>query len=753
MQYLPVHADVTVIGGGLAGTAAAIGAAREGATVALINNRPVLGGNASSEIRVWVCGATAHGAQKFARETGVMGELFRENQYRNPEGNPFLWDQVVLDAVRAEPNIRLFLNTDVRTVDASGDADERIIRSVTGWQMDTERVLTFTSPFFIDATGDGLVGHLAGAHYRAGRESHAEFGEAWAPEVPDNDMLGSTMFFYTKDVGEPVRFIAPAITKDVAATSIVRNRPISTTANGCDYWWIEYGGELDSVQDAEHIRDELWGVIYGVWDHIKNSGEFDAETLTLEWVGSVPGKREYRRFEGDVMLTQHDIMAQTRFPDTIGFGGWSIDLHPPGGMYSDDHGSKHLFTAGIYHIPFRSLYSRNVTNMLVAGRDISASHVAFGTTRVMATCAVTGEAAGVAAAICAQERITPRVLADERIEVLQQTLLRHDSSMLGVEWSDPADLALQATATASSHLQQLRTDELSDRVERHRFAFDEHDLAVLFPVQPSFDRVDVLLHLTHSADVEAELWSTDGGENHIPVRRLDAVRLTLGPGETWARLPFSYAAPRGENVVIVLRRQEGASILYEDRPAPYGILGLVSRTPRTSSEQAQSNAWSAEELRRRSPIIRVHGATDALAPAQVIGGLQRPYHGPRLWSSERLDADAAPWLALSWPAPVDVAQVDIIFNDDVDIDLVNLHHHRTPWPVIPELVRDYRIEALMHDEWVPIASVTGNRDRLRAHRLDAVIATSGIRVLVEATNGSEWASVVSVRAFGPDGLR
>ncbi|MFS0894172.1 FAD-dependent oxidoreductase [Microbacterium sp. 179-I 3D3 NHS] len=753
MQHLPVHADVTVIGGGLAGTAAAIGAAREGATVALINNRPVLGGNASSEIRVWVCGATAHGAQKYARETGIMGELFRENQYRNPEGNPYLWDQVVLDAVRAEPNIRLFLNTDVREVDATGDAEARSIRSVTGWQMDTERVLTFTSPFFIDATGDGLVGHLAGAHYRTGRESHAEFGEAWAPEIPDDDMLGSTMFFYTKDAGEPVRFIPPSITTDIAATSIVRNRPISTTANGCDYWWIEYGGELDSVQDAEHIRDELWGVIYGVWDHIKNSGEFDADTLTLEWVGSVPGKREYRRFEGDVMLTQHDIMAQTRFPDAIGFGGWSIDLHPPGGMYSDDHGSKHLFTAGLYHIPFRSLYSRNVSNLLVAGRDISASHVAFGTTRVMATCAVTGEAAGIAAAICEREGITPRTLAEERIDELQQTLLRHDASLLGVEWHDPADLALRATATASSTLTRLTTDRPGDAAERHRFRFDDHDLAVLFPVQPSFDGVEVLLHLTQPTRLEAELWSTAGGENHIPVERLASTRLPLRAGEQWVELPFSHAAPAGENVVVLLRRAAGASILYEDRPAPYGIIGLVSRTPRTSSEQAQSNSWSAEELRRRSPMIRVHGATTALSPAQAIGGLQRPYDGPRLWSSERLADDRSPWLALDWPEPVEVAQVDVVFNDDVDIDLVNLHHHRTPWPVIPELVRDYRIEALIGGEWMPVAAAAHNRERLRRHRLDASVTTTGIRLVIQATNGSEWASVVSLRAFGPEQVR
>ncbi|ERK71275.1 hypothetical protein N136_02411, partial [Leifsonia aquatica ATCC 14665] len=296
MQQQTVTSDVTVIGGGLAGVAAAIAAARAGATVALINNRPVLGGNSSSEIRVWVCGATAHGAQKYARETGIMGELFLENQYRNPEGNPYFWDQVVLDAVRAEPGIRLFLNTDVTEVDADGPDDDRRITAVTGWQQGSERRLTFTGAAFIDASGDGLVGELAGAWYASGREAASVYGEEWAPEVPDDNMLGSTLFFYTKDVGEPVRYVPPSITKDIAETSILVHRRIDTRANGCDYWWIEWGGELDAVNDNERIRDELWAVVYGIWDHIKNSGLFDAETLTLEWVGSVPGKREYRRF-------------------------------------------------------------------------------------------------------------------------------------------------------------------------------------------------------------------------------------------------------------------------------------------------------------------------------------------------------------------------------------------------------------------------------------------------------------------------
>ncbi|PQP90132.1 FAD-dependent oxidoreductase, partial [Paenibacillus sp. AR247] len=398
MKTETIRSDVTVVGGGLAGVCAAIAAARLGSQVVLVNNRPVLGGNSSSEVRVWVCGATAHGINRYARETGIMGELFVENQYRNPEGNPYLWDLVILEAVRAEPNITLLLNTDVHEVEADGPEENRTIRSVTGWMMGSERRIRMESPVFLDCTGDGLVGFMAGARYRIGREAYREYGEAWAPEEADGITLGSTLLFYTKDAGHPVRFVPPSFAKDITQTPIPIKRVIRSGDSGCHYWWIEWGGELDTVHDNEVIRDELWSVIYGIWDYIKNSGRFDAETMTLEWVGSIPGKREYRRFVGDYVLNQNDIIAQEPFPDRIAFGGWSIDLHPPQGMYAEASGSKHMHADGIYHIPYRSLYSANVSNLLFAGRNISASHVAFGTTRVMATCAVMGEAAGTAAA-------------------------------------------------------------------------------------------------------------------------------------------------------------------------------------------------------------------------------------------------------------------------------------------------------------------------------------------------------------------
>src|SRR5690606_14086899 len=160
---------------------------------------------------------------------------------------------------------------------------------------------------------------------------------------------------YVKELGRPVKYVPPSIAVDIASTPIAVHRNIRADASGCSYWWIEYGGELDVVQQNEQVRDELWSVIYGIWDYIKNSGKFNAENMTLEWVGSVPGKREVRRFKGDYVLNQNDIEQQREFEDNVTFGGWSIDLHPPEGMYAADYTSKHSQPDGVYQIPYRTL--------------------------------------------------------------------------------------------------------------------------------------------------------------------------------------------------------------------------------------------------------------------------------------------------------------------------------------------------------------------------------------------------------------
>ncbi len=756
MQQRNAAHDVVVVGGGLAGTVAAVAAARLGSRVALITNRPVLGGNSSSEIRVWVVGATAHGTQRFARETGIMGELFLENQYRNPQGNAIYWDQVVLDLVRAEPNVSLHLSTDVRTVTMAADEPGRIA-SVTGWTMGSEIETVFTAPVFLDCTGDGLVGALAGAEHRIGREGRAEHGEPWAPEQPDDELLGSSIFFSTHDTGKPERFVPPSIALDLATTPILANRSIRTGDRGCAYWWIEWGGELDTVTDNERIRDELWSVVYGIWDHIKNSGQFDAERLTLDWVGAIPGKREYRRFVGDHTLTQQDLLEQRSFPDAVAFGGWSIDLHPVQGVYAESAGAQQRYTNGTYQIPFRSLYSRNVLNLLMAGRDISASHVAFGSTRVMATCATQGQAVGTAAHLAVRHGLTPRQLGSTHTRLLQQTLLRQDAPLIGVRVDDEADLARRATVTASSERTVLSTlDHLGPEPET---VVLDRDVAVLLPVDPRLDEVRLRTRAAHATELTAELWSTGRPQNYVPVHheRTRTAPVPVGDGETV--LPLHWAPDQPSNVVLVLRADPGIELLLTDGH-PYGVqvmrakvAGDVAFDADIPDEADQPvTDWEVRALRGRSVALAASPACDAWRATRVLDGYQRPYGGPHLWSSEPGALDRGPvHLTLTWDEPVDVTEVRLVLNDDVDADLINLHHHRTHWDAVPDLVRDYTVEVRAAGRWRTVAEVTGNRHRHRVHPVadgdGAPVRADALRLRVTATNGSPAVTVCAVKVY------
>jgi hypothetical protein len=749
MRNETVKTDITVIGGGLAGVCAAVAAARLGQTVALVQNRPVLGGNSSSEVRVWVCGATGHGVNRYSRETGIMGEMLVENQYRNPEGNPYLWDLVILETVRAEKNIQLFLNTDVHEVEAGGDELERKIHSVTGWMMGSERRIRFESEMFLDCTGDGLVGFLAGAKYRIGREAKHEYNEEWAPEVADDITLGSTILFYTKDAGHPVRYIAPSFAKDITKTSIPIKRVIRSGDSGCHYWWIEWGGEHDTVHENERIRDELWSVIYGIWDYIKNSGKFDAANMTLEWVGSIPGKRELRRFAGDYVLNQNDIIAQNPFEDRIAFGGWSIDLHPPQGMYSTESGSKHLHMDGIYHIPFRSLYSVNVSNLMFAGRNISATHVAFGTTRVMATCAVIGEAAGTGAALCVQHHTTPREIYRKHLQELQQVLLRQDASIIGLANRDDLDLARTAIITASSELKVLAVTKAEE-------AFPlSCDVGLLFPVNSELEKIELMLDASISTLLEVEVWNTGRSENYVPYRLQAQAVLNVNAGDKqWVGVKLPWKPEKTQNAFLIVKANSDVRLYLSDTPMT-GVLSFTKgEKPLVSSdlEDHQTDQpvvqWSMKKLVRKPFCFKLYPETKAFDSDKVVDGYLRPYGEPHLWKSQSLRENGEQWLELNWSNAITVYEVQLTFNDDVNEDLINLHHHQTPFEIIPELVKNYRIEVWEEDRWTTLHREIDNRKRTKRHIFQRAVTTNRLRLVVESTNGSDFAEVIEVRAYG-----
>ncbi len=470
-----LQADVVIVGGGMAGVCAAIAAARAGSEVILVQDRPVLGGNASSEVRMHIVGADHSGSRprEDARESGIIEEIRLESAVRNLQRSASMFDVIVYEWVKREPRITLLLNTHCTGVEmVSGDRIGAVLASRHG----TEEAFRIRGSVFIDSSGDGRLGAEAGAEFRMGREGRAEFGESLAPENPDKMLLGSTLLFITREHDQPMPFVPPPWIHRFPKCEDLPHRSHNEWAYG--YWWVEWGGELDTIRDNERIRDELLSAALGVWDHIKNSGRHpESEKWALEWLGFLPGKRESRRFIGDHVLTQQEVQRGEVFEDGVAFGGWPIDLHPPAGIYSPDKPAD-ATRVPLYNIPLRCLYSRNISNLLFAGRNISASHVAFGSTRVMATCSVVGQAAGSAAALCARMKVTPRTLAREHIRALQQDLLRNDAYIIGATNSDPADVARSGAVRASSELAAGPAAGVIDGVHRgvgtvrHRWASD-----------------------------------------------------------------------------------------------------------------------------------------------------------------------------------------------------------------------------------------------------------------------------------------
>lgn len=408
-------ADLCVVGGGMAGLCAAIAAARHGAKVVLMHDRPVLGGNASSEIRMWICGA--HGADN--KETGILEEIMLENQYRNPGLKYTLWDTILYDKVVSEPNLTLLLNCAACEVRKRGPQH---LASVTGWQAPSQTWHTVKAKLFADCSGDSVL-RVCGAEVRQGREARAEFGESHAPAEADLRTMGNSLLLQLREVDEHVPFIPPAWAHKYTETDLPNRHPYP---QGCNFWWLEIGGMQDTIHDAEEIRHELYRIAFGVWDLIKNHPDGRGRNWELEWLGAVPGKRENVRYVGDHILTQNDVEAEGRFADLVAFGGWSMDDHHPEAIRYP--GAPTIFhpAPSPYGIPFRCLYSRNIDNLLFAGRNISATHMALSSTRVMATCAILGQAVGTAAALAVRHGCLPRGVYEQHIAELQQALLDDD---------------------------------------------------------------------------------------------------------------------------------------------------------------------------------------------------------------------------------------------------------------------------------------------------------------------------------------
>ncbi len=427
-------------------------------------------------MRMWVRGAKG----TFDRETGYISELEERNIRYNPTLVPSLFDATLYGMLRENENITMLLNASC--LDATSINGH--ITSVTAWQLTTYTYFTITAKLFADCSGDSILAPLVGAIYHHGREGQAEFNETIAPIKADTKTMGMSVMLAARETDSPVTFTPPSFAKyypddsyfigdikDVHAQ--IRNHIIGTS--GTNLWWIELGGDGDSIHDADRIRDELLAVVFGVWDHIKNHGDHGMQNWDLEWVGFLPGKRESRRYVGDYVLTEHDVISGGHFEDEIAFGGWPLDDHNPLGMKREDNYTSYpslVYTLNeIYGIPLRCLYSKNIDNLLFAGRNISATHAALSSTRVMATCALLGQAAGTAAATSITRGISVREAAQNHYKEIQKTLM-DDGVFLPHVRRIPSNLTL----SASLNISDKDRDALLNGIERPRKNANENGI-------------------------------------------------------------------------------------------------------------------------------------------------------------------------------------------------------------------------------------------------------------------------------------
>ena len=409
--------DFVVVGGGVAGTAAALTAARQGLKVALIQDRPVLGGNNSSEVRVHLGGRI--NLDPYPKLGDVVNEI-APLRGGNAQPGDYYEDEKKLEMVNAENNISLFLNFRAFKVEKEGTT----IRTVFAKHIETAEELSFSAPLFADCTGDGTIGYLAGADFAMGRESKAEFNEATAPEEADKMTMGSSVQWYSKEGDKSSDFPEFNYGIDFNET----NAQKVTMGE----WTWETGMNFDQISDFERVRDYGMLVVYSNWSYLKNKSSFKEEYKNkyLDWVAYIAGKRESRRLIGDMVLTEQDITDFVIYPDASAPTSWTIDLHYPDPKNTEHFPGAEFKSIAVhktihpYPIPYRCFYSRNVDNLFMAGRNISVTHVALGTVRVMRTTGMMGEVVGMAASVAAKNKTTPRGVYQEHLDELQRLMTK-----------------------------------------------------------------------------------------------------------------------------------------------------------------------------------------------------------------------------------------------------------------------------------------------------------------------------------------
>lgn len=735
--------DVIVAGGGPGGVPAAIACARTGANVLLLQDRPMLGGNASSEVGITMDGAEV--AHINAREGGIAEEI-RRLRDRDPAFHGD-WTRAMETLAAAEPNLTVLCNHQICQAEMSSPSS---IRSVIARDMRDLTFTRFTAAMYIDCTGDGWLGYYAGAKYRFGREGSWQHHEHLAPEKPDLLTMsgciksGNLPFFFQSET--PVEYHAPAWVPPLPTDDKAFGRNITGKGDRM-FWWLEAPNSYDDMWDGEESRDALLLAILGYYDHIKNywSRKERAKYVQFRFTSVFSGRRESRRLIGDYVLTQDDCFRTEPFDDAISYAGWHLDVHHPEGLYSGEAGPMHCaLHVPMPTIPFRCLYSVNIDNLLFAGRNISVSHIALGTVRVENTIATFGQAAGTAAALCIQKQVTPRELYQHHIRELQQQLIRDDQFIPGFRNEDPSDPCLTAAVTASSvkHdeiFQALQgvDDELLplnvDRLMNYCVASSHGDIEAIYVKLHSANDAPATITLHaytqgHSLDSFAEQKEVFTAQGEVPPC-----------GEHWVKVPIHIPIPKNDMLDrcymrIWIDAAEGISWRSVRNRSFYQIAG--ERLP--NGKWNASGCWTYR-LTHTEPVEEPANC----GPENVINGHSRILDKDRYeWVSDPAQ-ELPQWLELTFRKPTEIRSVSVVF----DTDMTN---PGTCWtlklPGVPVCVRSYYAEVFDGENWVRIAEETDNFMRKRTHTFPSLTAEK-LRITVTETWGDKSARIMEVRAM------
>lgn len=763
--------DLVVCGGGLAGVCAAVAAARNGVRVCLIQDRPVFGGNSSSEIRVKPHGADRH--HNYGRETGIIMELMVEERARNHVeifgDNGWLnsvWDMVLYDTVINTPNLNFKLNTSVTDVIRNKDRITSVIARVANAETEIE----ISGSIFIDCTGDGVIAARAGCEWRLGEESRQEFGEPHAPLEASNNTMGSSLHFRAINIGVPAPFTPPewAVQYDDSSFFYEQGRVPYTPKGG--FWWLEIGAPWHTIYDNEEIRHELTRHLLGVWDWIKNKDPYlkdEARNYALDWVGQVPGKRESRRIMGKYLVKEQDIINKIKFQDEIAYGGFYIDIHTIGGLNgasSEPVNATHTKEkndidemsdaavnsyVGPYGIPLRALISKDISNLMMAGRNISATHAALGTLRVMSTTSLMGQAAGTAAAVAIQHGLLVWELPEKGIHAVQQTLLKDGCFLPNFRNEDESDLAGKARVSASSSSKLYGIGPETKNWMNDAFPFLssaefylEQRMGQWISIgKGEVDTVSVCLS-NHTQEVQKviatlhpvdHIWDYDCSDTK-PI--LCETVLEIPPCEAqWIDWHVNLEVESGliPYRYIRLDLHENPNVVW---------LEAGSFEPYHGCAYEMTEGKMRKYKRGTSMSFKIEPCQDVYNPENVLSGVIKPHQSTNLWRSEP-EKPLPEWFKLQWDLPQKIGRIILTFPGYQTFEF----REYPPFFKDPETARDFSIYSLAAGSWTEIINVRDNYQYRRSFVLETPVYSECLKIVFHSTNGSECAGLYEVRCY------